>query len=109
MNEITLTAAEITELLADARDRGGYERYLRRFVESGVLGENVMEALSKSADKRDSVYNSLNQNIKKLAADSNGSWPNLRLVKKTVEGEDGEKVDTLFIINQTAFEASQAA
>jgi hypothetical protein len=100
MNEITLTPAEITELLSGARDRGGYERYLRKFVESGKLGEDVM--LAFPGKERDSVYNSLNSNIKKLE-----DAPELQLVKKTVDGENGSKSEHLFLINKTAFEAAQ--
>lgn len=59
MAEISLSAADITALLSDARDRGGYERYLRKFVESGDLGEDVMEKFQ--GKERDSALCSSEQ------------------------------------------------
>jgi hypothetical protein len=112
VHKLALSPSQINELLSDARDRGGYERYIRTFVESGDMGLNVMEKFSTK--ERDSVYNSLNSNIKKIAKEEeNGDWPELRLVKKTVEETDEEtgeekKVEHLFLINETLFNAAQA-
>lgn len=109
---MALSPSEITALLSDARDRGGYERFIRTFVESGDMGVDVMEKYS--GKERDSVYNSLNSNIKKIVKDEeNGDFPELRLVKKTVEEKDEEtgedkKVEQLFLINETLFNAAQA-
>jgi hypothetical protein len=117
VHKLALSPSDITALLSDARDRGGYERYIRTFVESGDMGVDVMEKYS--GKERDSVYNSLNSNIKKIVKEEeNGEWPELRLVKKTVEvpvldeetGEETDevkKVESLFLINETLFNAAQ--
>lgn len=97
MSNEVLTAEKITALLAGSRQRGGHEKYLRRFLESGEMYWTVSEAPEYSEKVKAnivSVKNTLTMKAKSL------EFGNIRLVK--VDDE------TLIIVNTEVLEASQA-
>jgi hypothetical protein len=89
MDANTLTAADITALLAGTRTRGAVADRLRQFAASDELAVDLMTEAQFSQKKVDSLYNSVNQNLKTIRSE-NQDFPNLKVVKRE---------DSLFVIN----------
>lgn len=98
-NLATLSAEDITSLLAGGRNRGGYERTIRKFVTSEELAWNVMDLVEYKMKEPVSVANSFTNNAKRLTSE-NADWPTLRVVNK--------KEDGVFLINVEAYELALA-
>jgi len=89
----TLSAEDITRLLSQTRNRGGHERFIRRFVESGEMYAVVTDEPEYQGKPVQSLRTTLTQKVKSLEG-----FDNVRLVK----ADD----DTLIIVNTTALEAN---
>jgi hypothetical protein len=99
MESITLTSAAITELLASSRTRGAVGEYLLKFAASDEMAEDIMTVTQFSRKNRDSLYNSVNQNIKKLRTEGKLEVA-LKLVKQN---------DSLFLVNIDKYTEALAA
>jgi hypothetical protein len=102
----TLTLDNISEILANTRDRGGAKRVISDFVASGELAIDLRAIPGNEAKKVESLYNSYSQNAKKMLAEAKAqgnSFPELKPVK-TGEGDD----ETVVLINLDVHRAMAA-
>lgn len=91
-----LTPEDITRILSEGRNKGGYERFISRTVESGEMAVVVTLDPEFTAKEAASVLNSLTQNIAKLSKER--GWPELKAVKRAgLDEDDPDKVHVVLI------------
>ncbi len=94
----TLSLDQINSVLANTRDRGGAERAILNFIESGELAIDLRSLAGKEKAAADSLYNSFSQNIKKMsdkAKVDSKPFPALKVVKSGEKDKD----QTVILVN----------
>jgi hypothetical protein len=98
---MSLSPADITKLMAGTRLRGAYEPVIREFGTSGELYLDVKSLPQFSTrENLDSLKNSFSENLKKVVAAENGTFPKVTVIKTD---------ETVLLVNTDVHAAQVAA
>lgn len=75
-----LTAEDITNLLAGTRDRGGHERFVRKFIAEGAMSWYVNHAASYKGKTKAQLETSVKSGLTNAWKAIEGDKPNVKLV-----------------------------